>query len=97
MKRTLSRTTCFSSLLVVVVIIEARWSAEGNSKPLPTELMRGCPAKFMALHQAVSSLGFYSDPNYDAMIIALRRMEERQRQPDKDGDLLGWERKRNGQ
>lgn len=57
----------------------------------PTELMDGCPTEFMVLHQHISTLDFQSDPDYELMLTALKKIEDRRKQADKDGDALDWE------
>lgn len=62
---------------------------EQNAKPV--ELMTGCAVEFLDLHSAISNLAFYEQPNYDLMLLALKKMLDRRQRPDKDGEKLDWE------
>lgn len=57
----------------------------------PEEMMNGCPIEFLDVHRHVGTLTYQSDPNYNLLLDALRKLEERRRKPEKDGDSLDWE------
>jgi hypothetical protein len=57
----------------------------------PPELMTGCAIEFMELHAHILTLNYYDPPDYGLMLDALKKMEERRRQPEKDGEKLEWE------
>jgi len=58
---------------------------------VPEDLMNGCPVEFIDLHRHLTTLTFQSDPDYALLLEVLRKLEERRKRPDKDGDALDWE------
>lgn len=57
----------------------------------PTILMQNCPSEFLQIHAHIWSLTFYADPDYDSLTELLKRVEERGRKANKDGEDLDWE------